>query len=448
MQRLGQGQTSPSLKMASKPRQLIHRAWRVPKKDHILTIFLSLIIVFAGLNVFLFSTNLGSPISYNEKDSHPLAPRSSLGDPSNKGEVMNDSSHATVMGMATGYTLSTYQSFVGSLRKSGFKGNIILVIAQDPNPGVESYLKSRGVTMKKLKIVDCAIKSLEAAEVKNAHHQEVITCADPYPYLKVRWGRFPILRDLLMECKDCTGPVLITDVRDTYFQRDPFGDGAPMVTGLQVFEEHKTMRTTNWLVEWPVDKCKGIKFDEPMLCSGTTIGTRQAVLDYLQIMHNEMKDWMEDKNCCCNGINGDDQSIHNYLFYTGKLPMATAFPNRMGIVQTVGHQAALIEKSWLGLQFDLVDEDGYFTNYDGSRSRVIHQYDRFKSQLKNWLRKSGMVDEKGKGPLRTTRAGEVAAAPQMKLLVGNSERDKLHSVQNDVVEDNTLSSKPILFSSR
>jgi hypothetical protein len=187
------------------------------------------------------------------------------------------------------------------------------------------------------------------------------------------------------------------------------------------------MRTTNWLVEWPVDKCKGIKFDEPMLCSGTTIGTRQAVLDYLQIMHNEMKDWMEDKNCCCNGINGDDQSIHNYLFYTGKLPMATAFPNRMGIVQTVGHQAALIwkahdkvlsaeasdyskekphktpyagatEKSWLGLQFDLVDKDGYFTNYDGSRSRVVHQYDRFKSQLKNWLVKSGMFDENEKSP--------------------------------------------------
>lgn len=36
--------------------------------------------------------------------------------------VMSDSSTATVMGMATGYSVGVYKRFVGSLRKSGFSG--------------------------------------------------------------------------------------------------------------------------------------------------------------------------------------------------------------------------------------------------------------------------------------------------------------------------------------
>jgi hypothetical protein len=330
-------------------------------------------------------------------------------------EVINDSSTATVMGMATGYDLPVYKQFVGSLRNSGYKGHIILVISPISEPGVEEYLESKGVTMKRLKIVDCDTKiKINEAEKSNSHKKEVMTCADPYPNLKVRWGRFPILRDHLRDCKTCTGPVLVTDVRDAFFQRDPFGDGAPKVTGLQVFEEYKFQRTTHWLVKFPVTQCKHIEIDKTMLCSGTTIGTRDSMLNYLEIMHKEMSDWMKDPNCCCNAINGDDQSIHNYLFYTGRFPFAKAIKNRMGFVHTVGHQATLISraheavlerdftnytkdmahkipfsnggKTWLGQEFDLVDDEGYFLNYDGTRSRVVHQYDRFRSQIKPWLK--------------------------------------------------------------
>ena len=123
-------------------------------------------------------------------------------------------------------------------------------------------------------------------------------------------------------------------------------------------------------------------------------------------MHDEMMEWMQDPNCCCNEMNGDDQSIHNYLFYqTDKLSFATAVPNRMGIVNTVGVQGAKIKDgemkmmmamgkshdeardnlykhtnndnvSWIGTQYGITDTDGFFTNFDESRSRVVHQYDR------------------------------------------------------------------------
>jgi hypothetical protein len=203
----------------------------------------------------------------------------------------------------------------------------------------------------------------------------------------------------------CTGPVLVTDFRDTFFQGDPFGEGTHQVTGLEVFQEHKTQTTQHWIIEGPVRDCKGITFDEPMLCSGTTIGTREAMLKYLSIMQSEMMDWMQDPKCCCNKMNGDDQSIHNYLFYTGKLPFATAMPNRMGTVNTVGVQGSMIFNAhkktwkdqnftqdkavgkpyegadehtqgnkWIGIHFDLVDEEVRICTCDavGLRRLVLY----------------------------------------------------------------------------
>jgi hypothetical protein len=83
---------------------------------------------------------------------------------------------------------------------------------------------------------------------------------------------------------------------------------------------------------------------------------------------------------------------------------AVAVAHREGIVHTVGFEAASIyrahiarwaaqnvsesdalnskeldgatNKSWIGVHYGLTDEDGFFLNEDGSRSRVIHQFDR------------------------------------------------------------------------
>jgi hypothetical protein len=118
------------------------------------------------------------------------------------------------------------------------------------------------------------------------------TCADPYPDIKIRWSRFPLARDWLTECTTCTGPVLIMDVRDSIFQLDPFGPGSPVIQGLQVYEEHKSQRTLHWLTNAPFTTCKNTPMNETMLCSGTTTGTRVAMLKYLEAMYEEMKVWI------------------------------------------------------------------------------------------------------------------------------------------------------------
>jgi hypothetical protein len=509
----------------------------------------------------------------------------------NNNSGSNGDKTATVMAMATGYSLLDYQHFVGSLRKTGFGGNIILAVAPNLDEKIEEYLKSKNVIIKKVQYVKCShgIASIKKElsnktldEIEDHHDRELVTCLHPYSNLKHRWGkffvlfythkvcfrevytftvyrerfrevrpdspipyfvfvfvfsftfivkvatvfdrsgkkvystvgktksktkrndtciclllllslrvarshrpcvsffltqtffifflsfslpskfqieaRFPLLRDYLIECGDhptpeiqCGGPVLITDMRDTIFQRNPFGNDAPTVNGLQVFQEFYTVRTTHWLVDWPVGDCKGVHYNEPMLCSGTTIGTRNAMIDYLNIMQIEMYEWMSSPKCCCFDTNGDDQSMHNYLYYSGKLNSTSvrggvhSIINRMGIINTVGAQASLIleshtvnrkayhtaknedignshndpydlsrdeegkdedhhptqndnnnnnegggghRKNWLGLQYGLTDDEGYFLDMNGQRSYAVHQYDRFGGNYYEWIKKN------------------------------------------------------------
>ena len=188
-----------------------------------------------------------------------------------------------------------------------------------------------------------------------------------------------------------------------------------------------------------------------MLCSGTTIGTRLAILKYLDIMYNEMKVlWISaGTKCHFPEIPGGDQAIHNYLYYTGQIPFATVYSNRGGIsngrrvddrssntnnthhssiVHTVGARANKIllnhamkhnlsslpqnqmiqqakeipfvtdtinssTTSWIGSEYQITNTQGYFVENDGiTISRVIHQYDRFGPNLVNWLYKQHTFD--------------------------------------------------------
>ena len=149
--------------------------------------------------------------------------------------IRGDSSTATVMGMAVGYGLDVYKRFVGSLRKTGYRGHIILGVSPDVKPEVLDYFKTRNVTPKILQFVKCTYSKSNNEKGDPFSGKQ---CAHPYPDIKTRWSRFPLQRDWLQECTTCTGPVLIMDVRDSFFQRDPFGPGSPPITGLQVFQEH------------------------------------------------------------------------------------------------------------------------------------------------------------------------------------------------------------------
>jgi len=210
------------------------------------------------------------PCPVSEKRTNEI--RGTLQDTFNEPKLRYDSSDATVMAMAQGYDLDTHRRFVGSLRKSGFQGSIMLATEPELQNGVEEYLLSKNVTILRLNYTECIHKILEDHEVKNKKDEECNTCIAPYQNVKIRWGRFPFLRDALQKCEKCTGPVLFSDVRDTLFQRDPFADGAPEIEGLHLYTEWRENHAGHYFIRKPIQQCKNVILDRSMgsmICSGT-----------------------------------------------------------------------------------------------------------------------------------------------------------------------------------
>eukprot|EP00547_Thalassionema_nitzschioides_P015442 CAMPEP_0194240518 /NCGR_PEP_ID=MMETSP0158-20130606/6667_1 /TAXON_ID=33649 /ORGANISM="Thalassionema nitzschioides, Strain L26-B" /LENGTH=450 /DNA_ID=CAMNT_0038975229 /DNA_START=240 /DNA_END=1592 /DNA_ORIENTATION=- len=343
-----------------------------------------------------------------------------------------DSSSSTVIALAVGYGLHVYQQFVESLRATGFQGHIILGVKA--NHGLDRYFQKWNVTYKEIAIT---------CHSYCTHYPDVKKCAKDYPQYKLSWGRFPLARDWLLECQTCTSGVLLTDARDAYFQTDPFrypfGD-APLQylpAELMLFEEIPEQTTDHWLTAIPIEQCRRMKLDtSPMLCSGSTMGTRQGILNYINVMIQEFDYWNARKECRTTNMEGDDQAIHNYLYYTQAFANnnhynAASIPHRTGPIHVVGVQAdqifrAAIQKAldqgfgkdlaaaedfvnqygymhwnettnetkivpstirrrrqkdwrtWLPPEHGLIDpKTGFILNHDGRPSSQVHQFDRF-----------------------------------------------------------------------
>ncbi len=109
---------------------------------------------------------------------------------------------------------------------------------------------------------------------------------------------------------------------------------------LMVFEEDPDLDNTNWLTEIPVMACRKHPVGKtPVLCSGSTMGSREGIFEYLTAMREEFDHWKARDKCRLR-IKGDDQSIHNYLYYAGRLKQARAILYRTGPINVVGYRVA------------------------------------------------------------------------------------------------------------
>lgn len=209
--------------------------------------------------------------------------------------------------------------------------------------------------------------------------------------------------------------MLLTDVRDTFYQSDPFLSTSP--SPLLLFSDHPNLTISHWLVKAMVEKCHGkdalTDFSQPHLNSGSTMGSREGIFQYVSAMLQEF-DYMKVRDNCRSESTADDQTVHNYLYYTGRLPDgAVLLPHRTGAVHVMAYEADVIfrkridqvyarggfdEKvraeewvnangyidnqtgswrNWLGPEHGLTDANGSILNVDGTLSPQVHQADRF-----------------------------------------------------------------------
>lgn len=169
--------------------------------------------------------------------------------------------------------------------------------------------------------------------------------------------------------------VFMIDVRDSYFQLNPFKvidindkEDFHVFTGVTTV----TIGKCGWNGKW-VEECFGNEIlkeigDNNIICSGVSIGSMDAVFNYLIYMNDvitgekktSVGKYSKFPICERNGV---DQGAHNVLVYKGVIPKIKIWEQINGPISNL--QAA---------QYDLKNNVVY--NKIGIKTAVVHQYDR------------------------------------------------------------------------
>lgn len=250
-----------------------------------------------------------------------------------------------VFALACNYPKLFYQRFVGSLRKSGYKGDIVLAVSPvaKMKPGVEAYLKKMKVISYAFD-VDCS--GIDNCRLKN----DFLGYPDPRPYRTFANIRYA-LYEYWLQYYNPKSYILILDFRDTFFQRDPFESFGVVSQrnpsyDLRLFQENAEVKTIGTCVFnslW-IGRCFGkpalaeLK-PQPVICSGSTLGSYSAIHHYIRTMLKSM----DTVQCWLWGGIESDQGYQNFLYYNGffnpppgQTGNVTSFAQGEGIVNTIG----------------------------------------------------------------------------------------------------------------
>lgn len=308
-----------------------------------------------------------------------------------------------VMALGFGYSRREFSRFVSTLRRTSFDGDIILATEPEERMknGVADYLRQQRVLCYGFEYTCVKKKSGRRLLVTPAGCQLTNWYAkgDARGPRPLALARYEMYRSWLLEyMPEVWG--IVFDFRDTYFQRDPFSvvDKSPSAPNLHLFAENRKVKTvgncvfnSGWLRCWGKQTPK-IYANKSVVCSGSTMGTRDALFSYVERMIVEF-----DKMKChmTPARTESDQGYHNFLFDSGALAELNGVKVTYheqgygGLVNTIGamngfrvpkHMKGPLDTFW-----KIRDKDGYLLEYDGSRSAVIHQWDRFHPELVKFI---------------------------------------------------------------
>lgn len=252
-----------------------------------------------------------------------------------------------IMGTAINYAEPALAPFVTSLRRSGYAGKVVFFI-QNLSDDTKRFLHFNGV------------ETVDIPPKYNLYHIQ-----------NSRWFHYlDYLEGLIASHDNLPSHVLFTDVRDVYFQDDPFRDE---VGYLEFFLEHETPKLgeCKYNSSW-IKLCYGDLVLEQMShniisCSGTTIGSTAGAIEYLLEMEkllNSIPRQAKKKAL--------DQGPHNYLVRSHRLHGALVAENA-GRVFTIGYTP----------DSDIyISDEGVILSSSGYRSPIVHQFDRHTKVLR------------------------------------------------------------------
>lgn len=293
---------------------------------------------------------------------------------------MPSTSATVVLGAATRLAPRSFEPFAASLRATGYRGRLGIVIGQYNQPDTREIQEladfSTVVDGSYGRVSGLLVGGLRATRdtrgVRRAYRPLFRGLSSVPPRARRRRAalefrveglqslRYGHYLDLLENHAHDADQVLITDMRDVIFQADPFS--AP-IDGLEVFLEDPsyTIAGTAFNRQWMRDlygpTVVAALADHVVSCSGTVAGPRDDMIRYLRCMVNAVRDQAP--------LGSRDQAIHNRLLRGGELDPVTVIANGTGRVLTMGGVARVRR-----------DDTGRVLNDDGTVAPVLHQYDR------------------------------------------------------------------------
>ena len=292
-----------------------------------------------------------------------------------------------VLGAAVGYSAEQLTPFLGSLRVSGYKGDIALVVDRE---SVETLRQSRmleGVAL-------IPVRYWGSCRAPITHKKNLRSLAwlplHFSGWLALRMasmgllGRARAASSVIEWAQSCSHPimsrhfhyreylrehpyrrVLLSDVRDVLFQTNPFdhlphdGLAVSLESGYTLAEEYWN---SGWVrITYGASTLRAIGHN-PVSCAGVTYGDGASICRYLDLLLSELYALSFRAN-----LTAGDQGVHNVLLWTGRLGAFTPLPTFDSPVATLNEVGA--EK----LRFDA---QGRLLNHDGTPVSIIHQYDR------------------------------------------------------------------------
>jgi hypothetical protein len=185
--------------------------------------------------------------------------------------------------------------------------------------------------------------------------------------------RFLLARNFLLAHPEYT-QVMLTDVRDVVFQRDPF-EWMQGRKGVFCFEEMEgrtigECKSNSRMVreafgEEGLQKLRGFQIS----CAGVTFGTRAELLKYLDRFLDLSLGALSLRPC-----SGSDQGVHNRIVHLETLENLELVDNE-GPVFTMG---------CVPQQAIRVNAAGEVVNKNGQVYPILHQYDRFPEMAKRF----------------------------------------------------------------
>jgi len=255
-----------------------------------------------------------------------------------------------IITLCTGYPYHVYERFTGSLYDTGFTGRVYFIITESDVPKIQELRKQwPNVQM----IID--------TEERTTHLQS---------------HRYKVIAKHI-DTIDLFDYILICDSRDVLFQRNPEDFFPfPFLTDMYVFEEDLAIQDEPYNKKWITDLGTLVQRDllhelglKPILCSGTTICSKQSVKTYVEAMCSVLSDSRIPKTYIM------DQGAHNYLVYCG-------FFNTYNI-QYLSNNDNFVNT--IGVGYKKVNDDKLIVNHKNEVSYIVHQYDRLNTEEKKRL---------------------------------------------------------------